>query len=355
MKSALKAISNGFELYIEADAELAESSDWAVAMGLLPAMVRHAGEMHIDGAVSPLLIENLEAIQGILRSWIPGAEKVRIVAEPHVSEPPAERGASLFFSGGIDSFYSLLKNTDAIDNLILVHGFDIPLGNESFFEETRSAAERIASVFGKRLITVRSNIQQWRECYLWDIHHGPALAAVAHALAPNHSTVFIGSSYPYRDLHIWGSHPMLDPLWSSEVVRILHDGADANRIEKMRLMAQHPDLLKYIRVCWQNTGEYNCGRCEKCIRTMIAFSALGVLDQCRFASPLDPAAVRRVRLDANSALFWRELLDLDLDGNLQRGVRRALSNYEWKLAPAGPQRVSSAVKQVARLTRALFA
>ena len=49
----------------------------------------------------------------------------------------------------------------------------------------------------------------------------------------------------------------------------IHDGAEARRCDKLRRLAESAPALKGLRVCWQDAG-FNCGRCEKCLRTMIA-------------------------------------------------------------------------------------
>ncbi|MGH9628836.1 MAG: hypothetical protein ACRD7E_10975 [Bryobacteraceae bacterium] len=155
---------------------------------------------------------------------------------------------------------------------------------------------------GKRLVVARTNLRELPAPTQWGVLHGPVLAMVAHALAPAHGRVMIGSSYCYRQLHPWGSHPLLDPLWSSEAVTIEHDGTEADRVSKLRLLCQHPQFLPYLRVCWQRGRATNCGSCEKCLRTMLALEGLGYLGRGQFAAPLTAAAVRQVRLDAGPCI-----------------------------------------------------
>ena len=45
--------------------------------------------------------------------------------------------------------------------------------------------------------------------------HGVALAAIGHLLAPAFERLYVPSSVYWADLFNWGSHPLLDPLWSS--------------------------------------------------------------------------------------------------------------------------------------------
>jgi hypothetical protein len=94
--------------------------------------------------------------------------------------------------------------------------------------------------------------------------------------------VCIPSSYSYRDFVIMGSTPLTDERFSTEYLQIVHDGAELERAEKVaRLIEWDPDLvLAHLRVCALNYGgPYNCGRCWKCVRTMIPLQYLGVLDR----------------------------------------------------------------------------
>jgi len=133
------------------------------------------------------------------------------------------------------------------------------------------------------------------------------LMAVAYALAP--ITGRCTSHRPTRRTPIWnrGYASLLDPLWSSDAVEIVHDGPNT-RIEKLRLLVQYPEIMARLRVCWENIGKYNCGLCEKCIRTMLALRALGI-DRCAvFPDTLTPELVRQHELNRDSVLCWRELL-----------------------------------------------
>jgi hypothetical protein len=164
------------------------------------------------------------------------------------------------------------------------------------------------------------------------MYHGAALAAIALALAPNHGLVYIASTYSYADLHPWGSHPLLDPLWSTEAVQIVHDGGET-RVDKLRLLVQYPDVLARVRVCWENLGNYNCGLCEKCVRTMLGLRALGVDHCAAFPDTLTPELVSQQKLNNDSALYWRELLCPDLPPALYAAVQSAIHSCEAGLPP----------------------
>ena len=104
-------------------------------------------------------------------------------------------------------------------------------------------------------------------------------------------------------------------------------------MDKLRVIIQYPEAFSRLRVCWQNTGNYNCGVCEKCVRTMLALRALGV-DRCAmFSEILTPELVRQQKLDHSSMLLWREFLDADLPLALHAAVQSAIHSYETGLPP----------------------
>jgi hypothetical protein len=86
-----------------------------------------------------------------------------------------------------------------------------------------------------------------------------------------------------QNLGPYGTHPLLDPLYSSSDLRIRHDGIELSRLEKTRLIAGWDVALQNLRVCNQyrqyRSGRLNCGRCEKCVRTMLGLLAVGALDK----------------------------------------------------------------------------
>ena len=249
----------------------------------LPIAMRTARGLNVDGPVAPRQLEGLTGVQRILSGWYPELAPVEIeAAEPRNGTPWAERGTACFFSAGLDSFYSVLRNLERLDSLIFIHGFDVLLEDAEMRERVAELARRTAAEYGLELVEVETDIKNVsrRYCRWGDQYHGAMLASVGLLLADRFERVLIPGSAPGTLLHPWGSHPDLDPLWGSDAVEFVHDGA-VTRAEKLELIKDSPVALDNLRVCFQRgTGELNCGRCEKCLRTMVGLKVAGVLERC---------------------------------------------------------------------------
>jgi hypothetical protein len=117
------------------------------------------------------------------------------------------------------------------------------------------------------------------------------------------------------DLVPHGTHPLIDPYYSSSDLQIHHDSNRPTRLEKVRLVADWPAALQVLNVCVRNQppeGLMNCGTCPKCLRTMTELLICGRLHEAVTfpADDVDPAAIRSVhlRVDVENR-FWEECLE----------------------------------------------
>jgi len=326
------------------DALVPQGAD-AFVITCLPTAMRLGLPMAVQGSVSPRLLAALDTVQDILGKWHSDFQRIQVDAQPRTEAPPPRRdGTAAFFSGGVDSFYTALKHREALASLVLVHGFDMPLENTELRTKVAAAIRKAAAALDKPLVEIETNSRSFTDHHVaWDMHQfGPALAGVA-VLGPGLAgQVLIPSSETFAHLDPCGSHPLLDPLWSTESVAIVHDGPEASRFEKVMAISDFPAALEHLRVCWENPDNaYNCGRCEKCVRTMLTLEGAGVLDRCpTFDAPLDPGRVAQVWIPMDlMAYHFEENLGIlrarGADPALLRAMERALSRFEAdKLAKA---------------------
>jgi len=187
--------------------------------------------------------------------------------------PLAAGPTGLFFSGGVDSFYSLINNPD-IRVITFVVGFDIRLPNRPTWEAMIIAFRAIAQERGIRLVTIFTNVRQHPALgkIKWDHYHGAALGALAHMQRIVASRWLISASYFRGNLKPWGSHPDLDWRWGNTDVGIVHFGDELWRADKLASLAGDASVHRNLRVCFTDPrAQGNCGRCEKCIRTRLIY------------------------------------------------------------------------------------
>ncbi|HEY1433746.1 MAG TPA: hypothetical protein VGG65_00140 [Thermoanaerobaculia bacterium] len=260
---------------------------WLVCLAPLAAVL---GEpLHIGLPIDRLLARNVRELLRIWSVWYPAVREVPLEIEVSDVRPaaPASESAA-FFSGGVDSFFSVLRNEaprpEALpaSDLILVHGFEFPLENARAFALHREKLGAAAGELGKRLVDVVTNLRETRLreaswAYLW---HGPALASVGLVLENRYRLLMIASTSPYGELDPWGSHPMTDALLSTGTTRVIHDGAEFTRLDKIRYLSRSDTALRWLHVCFREISDTNCGRCRKCLLTMLSLVLFGALDRC---------------------------------------------------------------------------
>ncbi len=348
------------ELFFRASAQpLAPPDEALLAAALLPAMA--LGEaLRVPGAVSPRLLAGVETIQDIFRLWRDWLTKVPIEAEPRTARVPAATGVGCFFSGGVDSLYTALTRRDEISELIFVHGFDVGLSDGALRSRLAAGVRAAAAVVGRPLLEVETNLRSLSDPHVnWELCYGAGLASVALILQPRFRKVFLPADFSYAFLRQAGLHPLFPPLWSTEEVELVYDGGEASRIEKVERIAAEDGALGRLRVCWENRGgAYNCGRCEKCLRTMVNLRVVGALDRCEaFARPLDLGEVARMPIrDAAVRFFVEENLvaarAAGTDPELLRALERCVArDYRLRVAQDLSSRLKNAAVRRLRRTR----
>lgn len=301
---------------------------WGSAF-LIPALARGA-RLALPARADPAWLANIGRLLPVLQQWwaYPMVPPLGDPGPASSPDPVMESRAALCFSGGVDSFHSLLRGGAPVDALLFVHGFDVPLDDTARSVAAESSFREVARARGARALLVRTNLREHPvfRAASWEHAHGGALAAVGHLLAGEIGRLLISSSYPYVNDLPWGSHWRTDPLWSSGRLAVAHLGAGLWRDEKVRAIASEPVVRQHLRVCWENAARTgNCSRCDKCVMTMLMLEACGALaGSATFErhAPLD-RLVDGIRRTA-WVKHYERLLAGGLDRDTARAVRRLL-------------------------------
>ena len=265
-----------------------DASPFATAM-LLPAM-KQGEELAIEGSISKQLYAGMQVVMDEVLKWDLGLKRVAVRAEELMSDEYGPTKTASFFSAGVDSFYTYLKHkhdleiSQRITDLIFINnGFDIDPRNKALWELTLKNIKAVADHEGLDLVVATSNInsQLLSRIFSWDYIHGACLAAMGQFLRKGFCRIYIPSTHSAEEQIAWGSNLALDKNWSTETLTFEHDGSETTRVDKIiSCIAESPLALQYLRVCYMNErGAYNCGRCDKCMRTMVSLYIAGVLQR----------------------------------------------------------------------------
>ncbi len=310
--------------------DIAPGPEAFLAGVLIPAL--HFGERRIaiNEAVCPVFLEGLSFIMGLMAHWSDGQMSplnLDVERRPLPLYSSDDRRCGLFLSGGIDSLATLRCNhlryppghPYRVQDCLMVHGFDIGGVIERgakyhVFERARAHMAAVAEDAGVTLVPVYTNIRHLcdhRELWL-NRFFGAVLAAVGHAFARRLARVNVAASYDIPNLVPCGSHPLLDPAYGSAEVQIRHCDVELSRVDKLRTIAEWPAALDNFRVCLANVPDrLNCGRCEKCVRTMCGLAAIGALNKSDafVENDVDPLLFENFKITIrHREPFYEELL-----------------------------------------------
>jgi hypothetical protein len=283
-------------------AELSPNPDAFLLASVMPALELGERRVLVEGAICPELRGGVLTAIGVIRDWFPGLDAPAIEASggyrvPYPREPPR---VACFMSAGVDALATLLSNrliypldhpASVRDGLYLFgmnsHDFDPkdpPSPNAARLADWEQRLQRMDALAREmqiRLIPVITNVRFVAGDFTFWLRRGlgAGLASVAHAFTSRLTRALIGSSGIPGKTRPLGTHPLLDPLYSSAALEIVHHGNWLSRFEKTALIAKSAAALSVLQCCQKHElfEGVNCGRCNKCVRTMVHLEALGKL------------------------------------------------------------------------------
>jgi hypothetical protein len=308
--------------------ELSPDPNGFLLASYLPAWRARERRVALDDAICPILRANLAAAVQTLASWNPWLGAPPRVEAPEKARAP-QGGVASFLSGGVDSLATLRVNRtelpsshpEAISAAILVDYQDISgisaAETVARYRERTRIIETICTDAGVEPVLLRTNARALDSSmkFWMCTYHGSLLAGLAHFLSNRFRKVHIAATFDAANLAPWGSHPLLDPYYSSAHLQVAHHGLEMSRFTKTAIVADWPVALNNLNVCVSKRSQgRNCGRCEKCLRTMLALLSLGRLAECQAFDQAD------IRPDDLSGL----VISNDYQASCYRDVARSL-------------------------------
>lgn len=310
----------------------------AFMVAFMPVAMKVGGKFEIDGEISQSLYNQMTTYQEIMTKWYSDLSTVEICASevsPDVV-PDEKRKVISCFTGGVDAFYTLIKNEKKIDNLLYVWGFDVPLTEETFYTSVQEHLSTVAKHFDKEIIFVKTNLgfEVTNKYASWgELCYGPAIASIILFMTNKYELCLMPSSNDYSVLVPRGSHPLINHLFGCDGTKFVYDGAEASRIEKVDRIADNEIVQEHLRVCYLSNDDYNCSECEKCIRTMASLEACNKLDKMKtFSKPLVIENMGKIKLGNIPELKFAESTMVVANKNnkpeLAEQLRKQIVNYE---------------------------
>lgn len=312
-------------------------------IGLLPTAMARGENLEVDGSIDIQLHNNLNDAIALFETWFPReVKRIEILCNGYTHDSKRGSRTMSFFSGGVDAmfncvYFDSIYTNYPVTDLVLVQGMDIGLGETTLWNEACVRLGKTAGKLGKNLITVKTNLRDFQNGCVNYTHtgFGPILGSVSNLFSPDIGFSLIGSYGLFSELAPHASGPLVDRLWSSSIQSVTHYTPRFSRLDKIRWIAKlKPESLKNLRVCWKNPGgSYNCGICEKCLRTRMELKILNTLD---IVETFPESDIRDdIKLlgdgipedDIYTYYFWKEIAGLEKDASIVKFINKSLRSY----------------------------
>lgn len=337
----------------------------AFMMGMaIAAMWNGETRLEIEGEVDPQLSSRLTMAMRLLKRWHKSPlSPVNIVAPGAASPLPdiSQSVTALFLSGGVDSLSALYWNVrqypmgdpKRVSVAFFVHGLDVGDPNKpDRLDVWNLGIQKLSALCQElevELVTVKVNLRNpaksWRLYSGWQ--HASLLAAIAHAASSRIHRCIIAADNSLEYIpHPHGSHPWLNSYFGADFLHITTgDMEQFSRLDKVRFLSTQPGVLDSLRVCWDAAaipeGHLNCGRCLKCIRTMLPLMVCGQLTHTAAfpSNDVSPQLLKAIpiKVHAELELYLEILPELDAMGRrdlaaiLRRKIRLFQAEHRLRL------------------------
>lgn len=295
---------DGYILWYETDAKYkdylcTERSDGFVVNLLLYAM-EHQLDIECDQCLTERLYYQLtEYLIPSISKNINKYSPINILAPLDSSPLSSANAVGASLSGGVDSFYTLLRHIDRKEisfNITHLTFFNAGASGEFGGEEARTRyKERIewihdvAEELGAEMICVDTNANE----LLHQNHeatHTFRTLAIPLLLQKLFAKYYFSSGFSFRDFEFdkmdTAHYDLLNiECLSTDALTFYSSGGESTRLEKLEYISNFPVTYKRLNVCVSEA--VNCSHCEKCARTMVGLYAIEKLDLYKDVFDLD--------------------------------------------------------------------
>lgn len=264
---------------------LSERAD-AFVCAVLPYAMRTGKDIVCEVPVSEQFLHNLNEIlvpnlcAGDVRLY-----KSKIIAPSDSSSLIAGNAVATGMSCGVDSFYTTsLYKSSKFKSMNLTHLYcgNYLYGNSGpIFERAASAAQDL----NLPLVQTATNINEFFGLPHLYTHFFKTMFGVLSLRklfrVYYYSSAEDFSGFNLRDNSIRStadSELLLLYVFNSPDFQIITGGGGYSRFEKTRAICSFPTAQKFLNVCLYPNLDVNCGKCDKCLRTLLMIDMLNSLE-----------------------------------------------------------------------------
>ncbi len=243
-------------------------------------------------------------------------------------------------SRGVDSFQTLKKYTQDCPKDMQVKwltffnvGSHSDFGGENgrkLFLKRKNISEKFAKENNFNFIDVDSNISEFLGQIFVETHSFRSASAV-FAIQKLFKNYYYASGYSVHDFKIQLDRPAKFEIYilsflSTDSLTFYSSGCESNRLNKVYVIKEYELAQKNLNVCFND--EFNCGKCEKCIRTMFELYANNSLE--KFSKVFDVEEFNRSK-KWYEYMFMKEFYKQNIDYidtyNLMKEKNLKISNF----------------------------
>ncbi len=280
-----------FEVEKEYEQYLCADRVDAFVIGLLSWAMRNGEDIVCEAPMTEMLLYNIEKF--LLPSVTPNAHKLycpTISADTIECIKDTAGAVGTGASCGIDSFHTIMNHLNSkFESMNLTHLYLNNVGAYKRADEDQQVrmsviqrAQEVSKELNLKLIVTDSNISEifpqnhaltntYTSMFavfclqkLWKVYYYSSGSDFSHFSLKNNDL----NDTAYYDL-------LLLDCFSLPNIKLYSEGATKNRFQKIQQVSSFPLAKKYLHVCIRK--ENNCGKCDKCKKTMLVFDAIGKL------------------------------------------------------------------------------
>lgn len=277
-------------------------------LGLLHECMNEKFGIKCEAPVSEQLLYQLRNYYiPVISKNMPNLSRIEIDAEEDTTPNYSAYAVATGNSGGIDSFYTIVKHVNENGSFKLTHLLFSNISTEDdddkrirkWFAKEEIEKKKIASEFGLKAINIYTNLYTfYKSHFIYNYYYAAQYISAPYALSKLVGKYYYSSSYSFSDFTIDplkmtdGSNFDLLALdcFSTTSLKIYSTGAETGRIDKTIVIAENQIVTNHLQVCaveqnkqYNDSGvivkKLNCGCCRKCSRTITTLYAIKQLDK----------------------------------------------------------------------------